>query len=124
MKVAICSQGPDLAAAVDSRFGRCAYLVLADPETERFEAVTNPGGNAARGAGVQTAQLLVARKVEAVLAGQVGSNALAVLDAGGIKVYCGIKGTVAGTLERYRRGELTRVTGPAVGPGFGGRGGN
>lgn len=121
--MAICSQGPNLDSPVDPRFGRCAYLVLVGPEGDELEAVPNAGRDAARGAGIQTARMLVDRKVEAVLAAQVGPNALAVLEAAGIKVYGDITGTVAAALRRYRQGELTPVGGPTVSPGWGGQGG-
>jgi len=38
MRIAISATGPTLDAEVDPRFGRCQRFVIADTETEEFEA--------------------------------------------------------------------------------------
>ena len=38
MKVAISATGDSLGAVVDSRFGRCAWLLLVDSETMEYKA--------------------------------------------------------------------------------------
>lgn len=123
MKIAICSQGPSMDSQVDPRFGRCACFVLVDSETGEWEGIQNPNAQAGGGAGIQAAQLLANRGVGAVLVGNIGPNAMAALNAAGIKVYAGISGTVADTLERYRQGKLILSSDPTVRPHFGlGRG--
>lgn len=114
MKVAICSQGPDLASPVDDRFGRCAYFVFVDPSTNVPEAVPNPGVGAAHGAGTSAAQLLVKHGADAVLAGNIGPNPAAVLEAAGIKVHTGMRGAVKDALYDYLAGRLLEASGPSV----------
>jgi len=38
MKIAISATGPSLDDEVESRFGRCPYFIIADPDTMQFEA--------------------------------------------------------------------------------------
>ncbi|MEM2921820.1 MAG: NifB/NifX family molybdenum-iron cluster-binding protein, partial [Candidatus Bathyarchaeia archaeon] len=71
------------------------------------------------GAGVQAAQTVVNRGVEAIIAGNVGPNALQVLSAAGIRVITGASGTVKEVIERYRRGEFQSNAGSSVPAHFG-----
>ncbi|MGI5823441.1 MAG: NifB/NifX family molybdenum-iron cluster-binding protein [Dethiobacteria bacterium] len=73
------------------------------------------------GAGVQTAQLLIGRGVDAVLTGNAGPKAHAALDAGGVKIYTGTSGTVSDALEQCQRCKLNLVSGAS--PFNGGWGG-
>ncbi|MGC8810186.1 MAG: NifB/NifX family molybdenum-iron cluster-binding protein [bacterium] len=127
MKVCITSTGPNLEAEMDPRFGRCQYFIFANPETMKFEAVENPNLGAAGGAGIQSAQLVINRGVEALITGQVGPNAFTTLQAGGIKIITGVTGQIKEVLEKYKKGELTSLAqGPTVRAHYGmgvGRGG-
>jgi predicted Fe-Mo cluster-binding NifX family protein len=123
-KIAICAQGPGMDCAVDQRFGRCFYFVLASADEEQHKAVPNPSVGASGGAGVQTAQFLAEKGVDAVLVGNIGPKAFSALSAAGIEVYSGISGTVADALEQYRSGLLRRVSDSTVPSHYGlGRGG-
>jgi len=121
MKIAICSQGPELDSPVDPRFGRCAYFIIIDPETREFEAVENPNVDVPHGAGTQAAQLVGTRGVGAVLTGNVGPNPVRALGQAGIDIYVGISGTVEGALEDYLAGRLSKASAPTVGSHFGAR---
>lgn len=127
MKVCITSTAPSLESEMDPRFGRCQYFIFADPETMKFEAVENPHLGAAGGAGIQSAQLVINRGVEALITGQVGPNAFTTIQAGGVKIVTGATGLIREVLEKYKKGELTSLAqGPTVGSHFGmgmGRGG-
>ncbi|MDI9448306.1 MAG: NifB/NifX family molybdenum-iron cluster-binding protein [Bacillota bacterium] len=124
LKIAICSQGPGLDCVVDQRFGRCFYYVLVSADQKQHQAVPNPSVGASGGAGVQAAQFLVDKGVNTVLVGNIGPKALAVLNSGGVKVYTGISGTVAETLEQFQQGKLRLVAESTVPSHFGlGRGG-
>ena len=41
MKIAVSSSGNNLDSQIEPRFGRCAYLVVADTENMNFEAFDN-----------------------------------------------------------------------------------
>lgn len=118
-KICVTSQGNNLDAQVDPRFGRCLYFIIADPETMQFEAVENPGVGAMGGAGIQSAQLIANKGVEVVLTGNVGPNASQTLGAAGVKVVTGVSGQVKEVIERYKKGEFTPSNGPTVPGHFG-----
>ena len=61
MKICVTSQGKDLAAQVDPRFGRCQYFMVVDMDSLVFEAIANPNIEAMGGAGVQSGQLVAAK---------------------------------------------------------------
>jgi predicted Fe-Mo cluster-binding NifX family protein len=42
MKICVTSQGDNLDAQVDPRFGRCKYFIIVNTDTLEFEAVKNP----------------------------------------------------------------------------------
>ncbi|KPL02170.1 MAG: dinitrogenase iron-molybdenum cofactor biosynthesis protein [candidate division Zixibacteria bacterium SM1_73] len=119
MKIAITSQGDSLDASVDPRFGRCAYFIIIDLETEEIEAVPNPASGAMGGAGPQAAQTLSDKGVEAVITGNVGPNAFQSLKAGNIKMYEGASGTVKESLTKYKKGELKEFSNSSVPGHFG-----
>ncbi|WP_258359597.1 NifB/NifX family molybdenum-iron cluster-binding protein [Moorella sulfitireducens] len=124
MKVAVTAQGKDATAAVDPRFGRCQYFVIADTAKNTFEAVANDNG-VAGGAGVATAQALLNRGVEIVLTGNIGPNALRVLQGAGVKVYTTTAPTVQAALQQWQAGEAMLLSQANVGSHFGmGQGGN
>jgi predicted Fe-Mo cluster-binding NifX family protein len=124
MKVAVSASSPDLDSPVDPRFGRCPYYLIVDPESMEFEAVENPHVGAPGGAGIQAAQLVVQKNVEAVLTGRCGPNAFQTLKAAGVKVIVGVTGSAAEAVRKYASGgAFPEAAGPDVPAHFGmGRG--
>ena len=114
MKIAITSQGKDLNAEVDPRFGRCQYFISIDTESGSFEALDNDSASLGGGAGIRTAQTLIDRNVEAVLTGNVGPNAFQTLSAAGIQVYAGVSGKIADAIIKFKAGTLQPYTAPSV----------
>ena len=110
MTVCITAAGPTLDAALDPAFGRARYFLFVDSDTGAVEAHENRPG--AHGAGVQAAQLLADRGVEALITGNVGPNALSGLQAAGIPAFPCPAGSADEALARYRRGELTATAAP------------
>ena len=110
MKVAVSSTGGGLDAPVDPRFGRCPYHLIVDTETLSFEALPNASMGAPSGAGIGAAQAVAQKGVGAVLTGNIGPNATAVLSQAGIKMFTGATGTVRQTLEAFKDGKLTTAT--------------
>jgi predicted Fe-Mo cluster-binding NifX family protein len=119
VKIAITSQGDNLNASVDPRFGRCAYFIIIDPETEKLEAVTNSAADATGGAGPQAAQTIADKEVGVVITGNVGPNAFHTLKAANIKVYQTTSGTVKEALAKYKSAELEELSGSSVADHFG-----
>lgn len=119
MRVAVSSSGTVLDSQVDARFGRCPYFVVADPSTMEFEAIENPGGASAQGAGIATAQMVADKGVEVVLTGNCGPNAYQALNAAGVQVITGISGTVREAILGYKEGKYHATDAPNVGSHFG-----
>ena len=119
MKIVITSTGKDLNSELDRRFGRCAYFLLVDTETNNVEAMDNSAAAAGGGAGIAAAQLIINKGINALITGNVGPNAFQALSAAGIEVYGGAEGRASEVLERFKKGELTKVQTPSVGRHFG-----
>ena len=116
MKVCVTSQGNDLNAAVDPRFGRCQYFMIVDTETLDFKAIENPNLDSRGGAGIQSGQFVAGNQAKAVLTGNVGPKAFATLNAAGISVYTGAAGTVQEALDNFKAGSLDSAQGANVEP--------
>ena len=107
MKICITSQGSTLDAPVEERFGRAPYFMIIDTETGSAEAIENKFAGAPGGVGPKAAQLLIARKVAALVSGMVGGNAREVLMAAGIRMYTYRGGgTVKAALEQFTGNKL------------------
>jgi len=111
MKIAITSQGQDLDAAVDPRFGRAAYILVVDIDTLEFEVIDNSTNkNAFKGAGIQAAAGISEKGAQALVTGFCGPNAFKTLDAAGIKVANDAKGTVREVIDQYKAGKFEFAT--------------
>jgi len=125
MRVCITSTGAGLDSEMDPRFGRCQYFLFVDPQSLEMEASENPNIGASGGAGIQSAQFVANKGVEAIITGQVGPNDYTTLQAAGIKILVGASGKARDVLEKYKKGQLTSYAqGPTVkahaGMGMGG----
>ncbi len=105
MKICVTSQGADLDAQVDPRFGRCQYFIFADTGTGEFEAVQNGYASGTGGVGVKAGQLMAEKGVEYVLTGKVGPNATETLQAAGIKYQVDVSGPVKEVVEKFKKFE-------------------
>lgn len=106
MNVAVSAQGTTLDAVVDPRFGRCQHILMVNTETFEYTVMSNPNIGASGGAGIQTAQMLSKKEVQAVLTGHCGPKAFRTLQAARIPIYVDIAGTVREAVERYNSGQL------------------
>lgn len=123
MKICLSASADSLDAQVDPRFGRCQYFVIVDSETMKFEAIPNTAAGAMGGAGIQAAQTVANKGVQAILTGSVGPNAFQVLSAAGIRIVTGVFGTVREAIEKFKMGQLQEITAPTAPMGFGMGGG-
>ncbi len=110
MKIAISSSGKNLEAQLDPRFGRCRHFLIVDTDTLNFEVFENENGALGGGAGIQSAQFVVSKGVEAVITGNCGPNAMQVISAAGVPLYTGQSGTVKDIVGAYKNGKLTAGT--------------
>jgi predicted Fe-Mo cluster-binding NifX family protein len=111
MRIAVTTQGNDLSAQIDSRFGRAPKFLVVDTETMRFDVVANTQSlDLAQGAGIQSAQNVLVHKPDVVLTGNCGPKAFRVLRAGGIKVIVGVNGRIADAVHDYLDGKYAEAT--------------
>jgi predicted Fe-Mo cluster-binding NifX family protein len=118
MNVVVTATGRDLDAPVSLIFGRSPVFIFVtvgeEPGTYEFDAVDNPALGASGGAGVQAAQFVLGKGVEAVVSGNLGPNAFRVIQAGGVPAYQVTGGTVREALAALEAGELSQITTPGA----------
>ena len=114
MKIAITSTGPTLDDPVDPRFGRCAYFVIVKTNDMSFEAFDNESIALGSGAGIQSAQFVASKGIDAVITGNCGPKAVQTLSAAKVEVFAGQSGTVRQVIERYNRGDIKSTNTPNV----------
>ena len=119
MKICVTSQSNSLDTEIDSRFGRAPYFLIVDTDNFEYESIQNPYIQTGGGAGIQAAQLVANKQVEAVITGNIGPNAFQVLKEAGLSVITGVSGSVKSAVERYNNGELKSSEEPTVGEKFG-----
>ena len=119
MKVIITAMENNLESPIDPRFGRCKFFLTVDTESLEFEATENENNRAMGGAGIQAAQTVANKEVDAVITGSVGPNAFQTLSAAGLKVYTGAHGTIKEIIEQFKQGNLKETSSSTVGSHFG-----
>lgn len=119
MKICITSQSDNLDAEVDPRFGRANFFLIVDTDNMENEALKNPYTGAGGGAGIQAAQFVVNKGVEAVITGNTGPNAFQVLNEAGLDIISGVSGSARTAVEKYKNGELKAADNPTVNEKFG-----
>jgi len=112
MKICITSTGASKNSDVDFRFGRCKYFAIYDEKTNELEFIMNPGVDASQGSGITSAQKAIDMGVEVVITGNIGPNAMKLLNASNIKVFGFEEGTVEEVLKSYEDKNLTEITTP------------
>jgi predicted Fe-Mo cluster-binding NifX family protein len=102
MKVCVSSYGPTLESKVQPVFGRCEYLIFADPVSMASEVVPNPFASMSESAGVESAELVIGKGATTLLTAQVGTKARQVLEAAGVEIMAIKGGTVREAVESCR----------------------
>ncbi|MCP3888913.1 MAG: dinitrogenase iron-molybdenum cofactor biosynthesis protein [Desulfobulbaceae bacterium] len=116
MRLCITSTGKDIEANIDPRFGRAAWLLIIDTDTNAVEVVANNAASQAQGgAGVSAAQIVIDKNVDTLLTGRLGPNALKVFQTSGIKLIEGVSAedTVSQVLARFKNGEYNEPPAPS-----------
>lgn len=107
MKIALSTNSASLDGKVDQRFGRCAYFIIYDVDTDTFEALPNPGAQASGGAGVQAAQLVANSGATAIISGgHFGPSAHSALEAGGVEMLSSGTIPLKDAIAKFKAGEL------------------
>ena len=110
MKLIFTTSGENVDALLDPSFGRARNFLLYDPESGSCQVISNQQNlNAAQGAGIQAAQMIVKAGAQALITGHCGPKAFRVLEAAGVKVYNTDAPTIVEALARFRAGRLTEA---------------
>lgn len=81
MKIAITSTGDNREAKLDSRFGRCSFLVIYDTDNRTTEFIPNTSKEHTEGAGPATAQLVASHGVGKVVSGEFGGKVKSIFES-------------------------------------------
>jgi len=115
MKVCITAGASGLDAPMDPRFGRCPFFVVVDLDSMSENSIPNSNVTASSGAGIQAAQEIAKQGVSALITGNIGPNATQTLSAAKIDVYQHQEGgSVRDVVEKFQRGELTKISSASV----------
>lgn len=107
MKIAISTQSKDLDSCLDLKFGRATGFIIYNLDNDEFEFINNEQNlNATQGAGIQAAQTVVDKGVEAIITGYCGPKAYKVLEAAQVKIYTSEKDTIKNIIEKFKNNEL------------------
>ncbi|HYE82012.1 MAG TPA: NifB/NifX family molybdenum-iron cluster-binding protein [Clostridia bacterium] len=112
MKICISSSGQEKTSLVDERFGRCPYFVAYDTKTKEYSAAVNKGVAASGGAGIAAAQTVIDMKADAVITGNMGPNAMELLQANGIKIYQTTGNTVEAAVQEFKSARGVELSKP------------
>lgn len=119
MIVGVSSYGKDLNSQLDPRFGRCSYFLVVNSDDMSFEVFSNQSAALGAGAGIQSAQFLATKAVDAVITGNCGPNAVQTLTAAGIELFAGQTGTIKEAVEKFNKGKLRPASQATVDSHFG-----
>lgn len=117
MKIAftVTTQGADLDALIDRRFGRAEGFLIVDSEDDSYTVLDNSQNlNAAQGAGIQAAQKVSESGASVLITGHTGPKAFRVLSAAGIKIWQAKGESVRENLAAWKAGELLLLDEPDV----------
>lgn len=113
MKICITSTGNNKDSNADFRFGRCKYFAVYDEQTKELGFIMNSGVDSIQGAGITSAQKVIDMGFEVVVTGNIGPNAMKLLNSANIKVFEFKEGTVDEVLKAYLEKNLNEITNPA-----------
>ena len=112
MKIAFTASGTNWDALIDPRFGRTAYIVLFDEESQELLALDNRMVmNDAHGAGTATAQKMFELKPDVLITGNgPGGNASGALKHLSMQIFIGAQGmTLREALLNFQNGNLKEL---------------
>jgi predicted Fe-Mo cluster-binding NifX family protein len=112
MNVCITAGASGLDAPLDPRFGRCPFFVIVDMDSMNENSVSNINAVESSGVGIQAAQTIAQLGVSALITGNIGPNALQTLTAANIEVYQQQGVTVRDAVDKFKRGELIKISSP------------
>jgi predicted Fe-Mo cluster-binding NifX family protein len=112
MKIEFTAIGTTWDSLIDPRFGRAAYIVLYNKESQEFSVFDNSAvKNEAHGAGTAMAQKMYELKPDVLITGNgPGGNAAGALKHLNMKIFIDAQGmTLREAFENYKNGKLREL---------------
>ena len=113
MKIAVSAVSQDLEQQVNPIFGRCSGFLIIEIEGKEIKEhsfIENQAMKNPMGAGIAAAQTVASQGVHAVISGNIGPNALMVLNQSKIKVYQAFELSVKQAIEKLAEGKLQEIS--------------
>ncbi len=111
MIVCVTAKGPGPEDLMEERFGRSPYFLFKNTEGGEWSSIANKFADTAGGVGPRAAQVLIDRGTHVLITGNIGGNALAVLQAAGIEIYLfKSSGTAADAFQKFIAGQLKKFS--------------
>ncbi len=118
MLTAVTIDNAALNSLISVSFGRCSYFILFDETTNSTEIIRNPFAHSLGvGAGIQLAQLLIEKNVDAVISTQMGIGPFRLLSSANVKVYRCEGCTALQSVELLKDNELLEMNIPSLSKG-------
>lgn len=118
MRIAVPVISKSLKSTISPVFGRSNFFLIAEVENaeiKKCEVIENSGAFSIRGAGIATSQLLLSKKVDAVITISIGPSSLILLESSGVKVYQGFQGSAEENIKAFLEGKLSEIRMPTRG---------
>ncbi len=123
MRIAFpCQDDSGAGSTVYGHFGSANYFIIVESENGTVETVVNQDREHVHGR-CQPLKALGGVSVDAVVVGGIGAGALRGLQAGGVRVYRGVEGSVKENLTLIKAGRLPEFTFDQTCAGHGPQGG-
>lgn len=118
MRMAISTGGRDINRHVYARFGRCPYFLFCDSDDPQGTGLymDNPSLIGVDGLGIVVAEFVVKEKVDVLITGRLGRNALKVIQAMNVQAYSAPETmTLMEAISAWKDGELTKISESSAG---------
>jgi predicted Fe-Mo cluster-binding NifX family protein len=109
MKIAITAVSGDMNSQLEQKFGRAEFFIIADTTSEEFVTIDNKAAMEAGGAGIQAGQTIIDSGAVALITGNVGPNAMRVLQSGKVKMFRGQRTSIKENIELYKENKLEEI---------------
>lgn len=94
-------------ANISTQFGRTEFFLIYNTDNEESLFINNEAMNALGGAGIKAAQLIVDKKVDAIISPRLGQNAFDVINGAGIKIYTSESNSIKENIAKLNDGNLS-----------------
>lgn len=113
MKIAFPATGTDVSCLLDGRFGRAPRFLVVDTETNSYQTIENDGNaDASQGAGIQSAQAVIAAGATVLVSSHCGPKAFKVFHAAGVRILQADIAPISDLMDKFRLGVLPQMQGP------------